>query len=166
MADDIVSSNVMFEGEHVRQSIDDALTASESRARGGQTSSKEDAAEFLAEILAYGPVDVLEVERQARAAALLDDDKRLRQNKAFRDARRDLGVLSTREGFGPGARYVLGLPGAPCAPKESMGAPSRDGARMGDGGTHEVGEEPEFSKSHDNVSVLSISRKQPRHDDQ
>jgi hypothetical protein len=76
--DDIVSSNVMFEGEHVSQSIDEALTASESR--GGnksQTGGKEDVTQFLTEILANSPVDVLEVESQARAATLLADDKRL-----------------------------------------------------------------------------------------
>ena len=57
--DDIVSSNVMFEGEHVSQSIDEALTASESR--GGnksQTGGKEDVTQFLTEILANSPVDV------------------------------------------------------------------------------------------------------------
>jgi putative DNA primase/helicase len=136
---DILSSNIFFESGLVTQSIDEALTASESRRGGGQTSSKEDAAEFLAEILAHGPVDVLEVERQARAATLLDDDKRLRQNKAFRDARKDLGVLSTREGFGPGARYVLGLPGTPCAPKNSMRAHAPEGAHMGNPGAHDAG---------------------------
>jgi hypothetical protein len=135
--DDIVSSNVMFEGEHVSQSIDEALTASESRGGNkGQTSSKEDVTEFLTEILANGPVDVLEVEAQARAATLLADDKRLRQNKAFRDAREDLGVVATREGFGPGARYVLSLPGTPCAPKNTMCAPSQIGAHMGNPGAH------------------------------
>jgi putative DNA primase/helicase len=136
---DILSSNIFFESEHVTQSIDEALTASESRGGGGQTSSKEDAAEFLVEILAYGPMDVLEVERQARAATLLDDDKRLRQNKAFRDARKDLGVLSTREGFGPGSRYVLSLPGTPCAPKNSMRARAPEGAHMGNPGAHDAG---------------------------
>jgi putative DNA primase/helicase len=140
---DILSSNIFFESEHVTQSIDEALIASESRGGGGQTSSKEDAAEFLAEILAYGPVDVLEVERQARAATLLDDDKRLRQNKAFRDARKDLGVLSTREGFGPGSRYVLSLPGTPCAPKNSMRAHAPEGAHMVNSGAHDGIGEPE-----------------------
>jgi putative DNA primase/helicase len=136
--DDIVSSNVMFEGEHVSQSIDEALTASESRGgnKGGQNSSKEDVTEFLTEILANGPVDVLEVEAQARAATLLADDKRLRQNKAFRDAREALGVVATREGFGPGARYVLSLPGTPCAPKNPMGAPSQSRAHMDNPGAH------------------------------
>lgn len=134
---DILASNVFFESEHVTQSIDEALTASESRGGSGQTSSKEDAAEFLAEILAHGPMDVLEVERQARAAILLDDDKRLRQNKAFRDARKALGVLSTRTGFGPGANYVLSLPGNPCAPKKSMCAHTPEGAHMENPGAHD-----------------------------
>jgi putative DNA primase/helicase len=136
---DILSSNIFFESEHVTQSIDEALTASESRGGDGHTSSKEDAAEFLAEILACGPMDVLEVERQARAATLLDDDKRLRQNKAFRDARKDLGVLSTREGFGPGSRYILSLPGTPCAPKNSMRAHAPEGAHKGNPGAHAAG---------------------------
>jgi putative DNA primase/helicase len=92
----------------------------------------------LREILANGPVDVFEVERQARAATLLDDDKRLRQNKPFRDARMDLGVLSTRDGFGPGARHYLSLPGTPCAPPKPMGAHSREGAHMENQGAHVV----------------------------
>jgi hypothetical protein len=76
---DILSSNIFFESDHVSQSIDDALTASESRgsAAGGQT-SKDDAAEFLNEVLAQGPRDVLEVEALARAATLLGADKPLR----------------------------------------------------------------------------------------
>jgi putative DNA primase/helicase len=139
---DILSSNVMFESDHVSQSIDDALTASESRgssAAGGQA-SKDDATEFLAEVLAHGPRDVLEVEALARAATLLAADKPLRQNKAFRDARKQLGVIASREGFGAGAKYVLSLPGTPCAPKNTMCAPSGDRAHMANPGAHgEIG---------------------------
>jgi putative DNA primase/helicase len=60
---DILSSNVMFESDHVSQSIDEALTASESRGAvaSGQT-SKDEAAECLSDVLAHGPRDVLEVE--------------------------------------------------------------------------------------------------------
>lgn len=141
IADDIVSSNVMFESEHISQSIDEALTASESRGGGkGQASSKEDVTEFLTEVLGNEPLDVLEVERQARAAGLLADDKRLRQTKAFRDAREAMGVTATREGFGPGSRYVLSLPGTPCAPKNLMCAPSENRAHMENPGAHgEIG---------------------------
>ena len=134
---DILSSNVMFESDHVSQSIDAALTASESRggAAGGQT-SKDDAAEFLSDVLAHGPRDVLEVESLARAATLLGADEPLRQNKAFREARKALGVATTREGFGPGARYILSLPGAPCAPENTMCAPLETRAHMTDLGAH------------------------------
>jgi putative DNA primase/helicase len=136
--EDIVSSNVMFEGEHVSQSIDEALTASESRGgnKSQTSSSKEDVVQFLSELLAGGPLDVLEVENQARAAGLLAADKRLREIKAFRAAREALGVVNTREGFGPGARYILSLPGAPCAPKNTMCAPSGDRAHMDNPGAH------------------------------
>jgi len=52
---------------------------------------------------------------------LLAADKLLRQNKAFRDAGKQLRVSSSREGFGEGAKYVLSLPGTPCAPKGAHG---------------------------------------------
>jgi putative DNA primase/helicase len=133
VAGDVMSSNVMFEGEHVNESIDEALSASENRGakKGEKGGGKEDLIQFLKDILSDDPVDVLEVERQARAAALLEDDKRLSKSKAFRDARTELGIKSTRDGFGPGSRYVLELPGALWAPENSMGAPFRTRAPMG-----------------------------------
>jgi len=138
VAEGIVSSNIFFENQYVSQSSDEALTASENRGGdGSQTSGKEDVAEFLTEVLAAGPVDVLEVERQARLAGLLGDTKRIRENKSFRAARKQLGVLSKHDGFGPGSRYVLSLPGAPCAPRTPMGAHSGEGARMEKTGAHD-----------------------------
>jgi putative DNA primase/helicase len=139
VSEGIISSNIIFfENEQVSQSIDEALTASEKRGgEGGQTSGKEDAAEFLTEVLAAGPVDVLEVETLARSAGLLGDNKRIRENKSFRAARKHLGVLSKHDGFGPGSRYVLSLPGHPCAPKKPMGAHSGEGAHMEIPGAHD-----------------------------
>jgi putative DNA primase/helicase len=136
VSEGIVSSNIIFfENEEVSQSIDEALTASENRGGdGSQTSGKEDVAEFLTEVLAAGPVDVLEVERRARSAGLLGDNKRIRENKSFRAARKHLGVLSKHDGFGPGSRYVLGLPGVPCAPNLPIGAHSRQGGAHGESG--------------------------------
>jgi hypothetical protein len=114
------------------------LTASEHRGGdGSQASGKEDAAEFLTEILADGPVDVPEVERRARLAGLLGETKRIRENKAFRAARNHLGVQFKHEGFGTGSRYVLSLPGAPCAPQKPMGAHSGEGAHMEKQGAHD-----------------------------
>ncbi|OKO68273.1 AAA family ATPase [Bradyrhizobium sp. AS23.2] len=138
VGDDVMSSNVMFEGDHVSESIDEALSASENRGtkKGQSGGGKEDVMQFLRDILSAGPVDVLEVERQARAAALLEDDKRLSKSKAFRDARTELGIKSTRDGFGPGSRYVLELPDASWAPENPMGAPSQTRAPMDDLGAH------------------------------
>jgi putative DNA primase/helicase len=137
-SDGIVSSNVTFDGEHVSQSVDEALTASENRGGdGSQTSGKEDVAEFLTEVLATGPVDVPEVERRARLAGLLGETKRIRENKAFRAARNHLGVQFKHEGFGAGSRYVLSLPGTSCAPKKPMGARSGEGAHMENPGAHD-----------------------------
>ena len=139
VSEGIVSSNIIFfENEQVSQSIDEALTASENRGGdGSQTTGREDVAEFLTEVLAAGPVDVLEVERQARLAGLLGDNKRIRENKSFRAARKQLGVLSKHDGFGLGSRYVLSLPGHPCAPKKPMGAHSGEGAHMENPGAHD-----------------------------
>jgi hypothetical protein len=39
--------------------------------------------------------------------------------------------------MGPGSRYVLSLPGIPCAPKTPMGAHSRETAPMENPGAHE-----------------------------
>jgi hypothetical protein len=138
VSEGIVSSNIIFfENEQVSQSIDEALTASENRGGdGSQTSGKEDVAEFLTDVLAAGAVDVLEVEKQARLAGLLGDNKRIRESKTFRAARDHLGVLFKREGFGPGSRYVLSLPGAPCAPQKPMGAHPQEGAHMENTGAH------------------------------
>ncbi|MCW1994821.1 AAA family ATPase [Bradyrhizobium diazoefficiens] len=138
VGDDVMSSNVMFEGDHVSESIDEALSASENRgAKKGQSGGgKEDVMQFLRDILSAGPVDVLEVERQARAAALLEDDKRLNKSKVFRDARDALGVTSSREGFGPGSRFVLALPDGPLAPEKPIGAPSATGAPMDEKGAY------------------------------
>ncbi len=41
-----------------------------------------------------------------------------------------LGVTSSREGFGPGSRFVLTLPDAPLAPENPIGAPPRTTAPM------------------------------------
>ncbi|AJA59721.1 MULTISPECIES: AAA family ATPase [Bradyrhizobium] len=140
VGNDVMSSNVMFEGDHVSESIDEALSASENRGskKGQLGGGKEDVMRFLQDVLSAGPVDVLEVERQARAAALLEDDKRLSKSKVFRDARDALGVTSSREGFGPGSRFVLALSlsATPLAPIGAIDIPSQNRAPMDDLGAN------------------------------
>jgi putative DNA primase/helicase len=134
--DGIIGSAVVWGNEPVERTADEALSSSGSV--GGIT-GKDDAADFLRDALSQGPADVLEVEQQARSAGLLGDNQRLRQSKAFRMAREALGVLYRREGFGTGARYVLSLPAASCAPSNPMRAPLQDRAHMHSQGAHDEG---------------------------
>jgi putative DNA primase/helicase len=127
----IIAAAIVWESSYIETTADETLTANDG---GGGRTAKEDAADFLEDLLGRGPIDLLDVEEQARAAGLLGDGQRLRQNKAFRAAREAVGVLFEREGFGKGARYILRLPDAPCAPSNAMRALSPDGAHMGGSG--------------------------------
>jgi hypothetical protein len=56
--------------------------------------SREDAVEFLANLLANGPRKVTQIEKEARAACLLGQDQAIGQSKPFRSARKTLGIES------------------------------------------------------------------------
>ena len=66
--------------------------------------------EFLRDVLAGGPVDALDIEAQARSAAMLSESKRINECKPIRAAAAALGVVKKRVGFGPGARSQWSLP--------------------------------------------------------
>jgi hypothetical protein len=117
---DILASGVVFDPAPVDISANDALAASEATAGSEGHTRIDEATDFLRDLLAGGPLEVLDVEIQARKAGLLGDGKPLRQSKTFREARETLGVVSEREGFGKGARYVLRLPDTPCASENIM----------------------------------------------
>jgi putative DNA primase/helicase len=128
VADEIISSNVMFEGEHVSHSIDEALTASETRGGTDHRSGKDEAADFLRDILAKGAMPVLEIEREARDAGLLGPDSPISQNKSFRSARDMLEISPQRKG-GAGAKgqWVWQLPSTPKMPSKAYDAPLSEG---------------------------------------
>jgi putative DNA primase/helicase len=108
---DILSSNIMFEGAHVSASIDEALSASESRGTGDKRTNKDEAAKFLRTVLGGGALPVLQVEEEAREAGLLGPDSSISQNKAFRSAREELGVTPQRRGGTAGkGQWVWELP--------------------------------------------------------
>jgi hypothetical protein len=132
---DIVASYVVWDGEHVAHTADEALNASETR-EGGDRTGKAEVVEFLRDALAAGPVDVLDIEQQARTAGLLGDSQRLKQSKPFRAAREEIGVVSDREGFGAGAKYRLRMPDHPCAPSKPIGALPENTAPMDIEGAH------------------------------
>jgi hypothetical protein len=114
---DILASRVSFDAEPVEITANEALAAVEELGRGERDQTRTDeAVDFLRDVLAGGRIAVLEVEEQARRAGLLAEGKRLRESKVFRDARKALGVVCKREGYGEGASYFLSLAETACAP--------------------------------------------------
>ena len=83
----IVASRIDWEPEHVNMTADAALAAG--AVSGDGHSAKEDAEDFLREVLADGAVGAKEVKRQAGEAGIA--------NRTLMRAKRDLGVQSYRE---------------------------------------------------------------------
>ena len=93
----IVSSHVVWEGEHVDMSADDAMQQD----RGRQAPDREQAEKFLREVLASGPVKQSEIKDEAvNGRGLAWATVRRAQNK--------LGVISKKEGLQGG--WVWQLP--------------------------------------------------------
>jgi AAA domain len=131
----IPTSRIMYESTPISITANQALAARDSNAGSKPADAEVEA--FLRDALSGGPTDVSEVETMARAAALVGENQRLAQNKAFQRARKVLGVTSKREGFGKGARFVLTLPASPCAPENPMRTPLQTRAHMTNPGAHE-----------------------------
>jgi hypothetical protein len=63
------------------------------------------AAEFLRKELTKGPVLVSELEATARAAGLLSNEQRIGDTKAFKRAKKSIGIRSVRTGFGSAGEW-------------------------------------------------------------
>jgi hypothetical protein len=61
---------------------------------------------FLNRALANGPLTVGELEAKARAAGLLGERQSIQHVKAFKKAKKSLGIKSVRGGFGRGGQWV------------------------------------------------------------
>jgi hypothetical protein len=108
VAPGIIGSAVAWDETHaVTMTVDQALSGG---AAEGAATAKDEAIQFLTEILAGGPVDVLDIEAQARTAAMLPETRRLSESKPFRAASSELRIIKQRQGFGPGARMQWSLP--------------------------------------------------------
>jgi AAA domain len=99
---DCVASHVQWDNLPVTMSADEALAAT-AGGDDGETLTDE-ATEFFRDVLERGETLVDDIESEARAAGLLGASQRIGHNKALRKARESLGIISRREGFGPGAR--------------------------------------------------------------
>ena len=71
---------------------------------------------FLRQELAAGPVDLSVLKRRARQAGLLGKDQHITEAKAFRTAKKALGIMSARTGFGRGGHWAWRLAPSPPDP--------------------------------------------------
>ncbi len=102
----IVASSVKWERDPVTITADAALAAGSDEARN----ARDEAEDFLREILAKGPVPVKDVNDQANALGIAE--------KTLKRARGDLGVKATKSDFDGG--WILSLPeGGQTSPKEA-----------------------------------------------
>ena len=85
---DILASHVVWDGQPVSTTADEALGVGGK----GELTATDDAVEFLRIVLADGPVAVLNIEGDARAAGYLKPEQSISQSKPFRSARDVLGV--------------------------------------------------------------------------
>jgi putative DNA primase/helicase len=132
VADGVLGSSIHFESGHVANTTADQALAAENAP--SEVTAKDDAIEFLRTVLADGPVQVAEVEREARSACLLGEGQPLRQSKPFRSARKALGVVTEKAGLRDG--WTLCLPpespqSTPKAPFEAEGASQKERAPSG-----------------------------------
>ena len=106
---DLVGSFVAWdENVEVKVTADQVLSGT-----GDQSSTKNDAAQLLLDLLARGPMPVREIELHAVEASLLAEGKLIGQSKPFRLARADLDIKSRRAGGLAGdGQWVWELPGS------------------------------------------------------
>jgi AAA domain len=126
-AEDILASSVVWDSAAVAQTADDALGAAGREADEGRTSTDE-AADFLEQVLAAGPVPVRDVEQQAREAGLLGDSQPISQSKPIRDARSRLWIKSYQPKGVKAGGWLWAMPGhqMPSGPSDALhkqGAP-------------------------------------------
>src|SRR5262249_15932520 len=88
--------------------------------------TEPDVIDFLRAALAEQPRPVTKVEASARAAGLLNEGQRITHAKAFKRAKRTLGIRSLHAGFGARSQWLWGLPreNTPSAKAEPQAAPA------------------------------------------
>jgi hypothetical protein len=74
------------------------------------TVSSSAAASFLTNALATGALAVSELEAKARVVGLLGERQQIQHAKAFKKAKKELGIQSIRNGFGSGGKWAWSMP--------------------------------------------------------
>jgi hypothetical protein len=106
LGEQIESSRIVWGATQIDETADEALTPDEA----GTTTAKGEAVEFLQILLRDGRLKVQDIQAEARAACLLGDDEGLNKSKPFRDAKEELKIVSSKDGFGRGGPWYWSLP--------------------------------------------------------
>lgn len=131
VAPGIIGSSLAWDSAPVTMTADQALGGGGDD--GGHT-AKDDAADFLRDVLAAGPLPAKDIERLAAEAGLLGNGKPIGQTKAFRLARKDLGIVPARTGgLGAGGQWVWALP-TPKMPSNTYDALAPEEGTLGSEG--------------------------------
>jgi hypothetical protein len=123
VAPGVIGSAVMWD-----ETVSVSVTADEALAGvNHQSSAKEDAVEFLRDLLCGGPMAVRDIERHAVEAAMLEEGKPIGQAKPFRLARQVLEIKPRRSGgLGGDGSWVWELPDEAKMPSAPYDAPVRE----------------------------------------
>jgi hypothetical protein len=81
---------------------------------------------FLEHALANGPLDVLDLEAMARKAGLLGPSQQIQHAKAFKNAKKSVGIQSVKVGFGIKGKWAWLLPAKPIKPAKKEADRTRD----------------------------------------
>ncbi|MGO9400882.1 MAG: hypothetical protein ACLP19_24020, partial [Xanthobacteraceae bacterium] len=77
-------------------------------------------ADFVQRALVGGALDVTQLEAVARAAGLLGKRQQIQHAKAFKKAKKSLGIRSVRAGFGSTGKWAWLLPVKPVKPAKKL----------------------------------------------
>src|SRR5262249_60729757 len=86
---DVWISRVSWGTQHIHETADEAIAAQDGAEK--DPTSADDCVSFLETVLADGPVNVRDAEKEARAAGGIGSEQDIRQSKAMRTARSMLG---------------------------------------------------------------------------
>jgi AAA domain-containing protein/bifunctional DNA primase/polymerase-like protein len=100
----IETSRICWGTQHIDETADEALE------EASEPTHKDDAINFLRQVLADGPMTVSDIEAEARSARVLAENQSISQSKPFRAAREVLGIVPRRTGFGPAGSWSWALP--------------------------------------------------------
>jgi hypothetical protein len=137
----IPAPRVLWADKHVDMTAEQALRAqTKSGDKEDHHTAKDDAIEFLEDAIPpAGRVLVTDLEATARAAGMLKEGHRITHDKPFREARKELGIRSEREGFGPGSKVYWRRPYVPSDPIGALKlerAPMEEKGTYGESGPH------------------------------